>query len=167
MTREVAAVAMLVLLAVLLVLMWRGWRNRVSRYADLPTLARGDSIDARPIAHYPLLYVATTEAEAPLERIARSPLAFRSAVTLGTGVEGVWLDIPGEHEVFIASGLLRGVGRATWTIDRVVDSDGLVFVRWLWGQRLVDSYFRSVDYPAETIVAALEAALPADTEEDA
>jgi hypothetical protein len=79
---------------------------------------------------------------------------------LGVGPEGLFLSIPGEDDVVLPATALRGVGRATWTIDRVVDSDGLVFVRWEWGDTLVDSYFRSVDYPADDIVTALEDLIP-------
>ena len=155
MTREMAAALMLALLLVLLVLMWRGWRRRTGRYQDLPALTRAEAVADGPLRVFHLLYVATTEMGAPLERIAKRPLAFRSKVDLGVGASGVWLDIPGEDPVVIETAALRGVGRATWTIDRVVDSDGLVMLRWQWGPRTVESYFRSVDYPADELVVAI------------
>lgn len=166
MTRELAGALMLALLAVALLLVWWGWRARVGRYRDLPVLVSSSSVSTRPERVYSLLYVATTEADSPLERIARRPLGFRARVHLGSGPEGVWLDIAGEDEIFIPSAQLRAVGRATWTIDRVVDSDGLIFLRWQWGERLVESYFRSVDFPADDIQQAIEVALGDDKGEN-
>lgn len=166
MTREWAAALMLALLAVALVLAWWGWRVRVSRYRDLPALEPAPAEVGRPQLVHSVLYVATTESQSPLERIARRPLGFRSRVNLGTGPQGVWLDIAGEREVFIPSAQLDAVGRATWTIDRVVDTDGLIFLRWQWGSRTVDSYFRSVDFPADDIQRAIEIALTNDNKED-
>lgn len=167
MTRELAAGLMLAVLIVALLLAWWGWRSRVGRHLDLPELLSSSNVSWRPQQVHSLLYVATTQADAPLERIARRPLAFRSRVNLGSGPEGVWLDIAGEDEVFIPSAQLIAVGRATWTIDRVVDRDGLIFVRWQWGEREVDSYFRSVDFPADDVQRALEVALSNDTKENA
>ena len=160
MTREVALWIMLAALVVLLFLAWRGWSNRVGRYGHLPALALASEFAGRPSQTFSLLYVATTEAEKPMERVARKPLAFRARVQLGVAPEGIFLSIPGEDDTVLPAAALRGVGRATWTIDRVVDGDGLVFVRWLWGDTLVDSYFRSVDYPADEIVMALEDLIP-------
>ena len=151
---------MIAALIVFLFLAWRGWSNRVGRYGDLPALRLATEFDGRPSKTYSLLYVATTEAEKPMERVAKKPLAFRAQMQLGVGPDGLFLSIPGEDDVVLPAATLRGVGRATWTIDRVVDRDGLVFVRWLWGDTAVDSYFRSVDYPAEDIVTALEDLIP-------
>ena len=160
MTREVALWIMIALLVLFLFLAWRGWNNRVGRYRHLPELAVASDQGGRPSQTFSLLYVATTEAEKPMERVAKKPLAYRAQMHLGVGSDGLFLAIPGEDEVVLPAGALRGVGRATWTIDRVVDSDGLVFVRWLWGDTAVDSYFRSVDYPADDIVKAVENLIP-------
>ena len=160
MTREVALWIMIAALVLLLFLAWRGWSNRVGRYGHLPELLLASEVEWHPTRTFSLLYVATTEADQPMERVAKKPLAYRAQMHLGVGPEGLFLSIPGEDDVVLPATALRGVGRATWTIDRVVDSDGLVFVRWEWGDTLVDSYFRSVDYPADDIVTALEDLIP-------
>jgi hypothetical protein len=68
--------------------------------------------------------------------------------------EGLVVRIPGEDAVvFPAEGL--EAGRATWTIDRVVEADGLAMVRWRLAGRDVDSYFRIVDGNAEAFIDAL------------
>ena len=48
---------------------------------------------------------------------------------------------------------MLGVGVATWTVDRGVERDGLIFVRWELGGTPIDSYLRSDDPPA--LLAAL------------
>ncbi len=165
MTRELAAALMLALLALLLFLIWRGWNRRTRRYSALPDLPVAASTMPMPERFFGLLYVATTEADAPLERIARRPLAFRAKARLGVGPQGVWLEIPGERAVALESSTLLGVGRATWTIDRVVDRDGLIVLRWQWGPQTVDSYFRSVDYPADDIVSVIDETITARQED--
>ncbi len=76
-----------------------------------------------------------------------------------TAPSGVVLDLAGRGPVFIPKTAIRGVGRATWTIDRVVDADGLVFVRWVLGTTEVDSYLRSAD--PDRLVTALTPLAPA------
>ena len=160
MTREIALLITLALLVVFLLLAWRGWTNRIGKYGHLPALTPASEADWRPSSTFSLLYVATTEADQPMERVARKPLAYRARAQVGVAAEGLWVSIPGEDEFVLPGSLIRGVGRATWTIDRVVDSNGLLFVRWLWGDTAVDSYFRSVDYPAEDVLAALDHLIP-------
>jgi hypothetical protein len=64
---------------------------------------------------------------------------------------GIQLDLAGAEPGFIPAAALQGVGRATWTIDRAISNDGLVFVRWSDGTAAggpgvsLDSYFRSAD----------------------
>jgi hypothetical protein len=56
---------------------------------------------------------------------------------------GLVLDLAGAPPAFIPVGDIRGVGLATWTIDKGVEEGGLVFVRWELGGTPVDSYLRS------------------------
>jgi hypothetical protein len=59
---------------------------------------------------------------------------------------------------------LRGVGRATWAIDRVVEKDGLVLIRWTLGGDAVDSYVRLPDpADAQSLVNAVERLIPPTT----
>jgi hypothetical protein len=105
-----------------------------------------------------LLYVATTRADAPLDRITIAGLGFRARAVVTTAPSGIVLDLAGRGPVFIPKSAIRGVGRATWTIDRVVDSDGLVFVRWVLGTTEIDSYLRSTD--PDRLVTALTTLAP-------
>ena len=58
---------------------------------------------------------------------------------------GIVLELAGNPPAFIGLSELRGVGLASWTIDKGVDEDGLVFVRWELGGTVVDSYLRADD----------------------
>jgi hypothetical protein len=89
----------------------------------------------------------------PLDRITIAGLGFRARAVITTAPSGIVLDLAGRGPVFIPTSAVRGVGRATWTIDRVVDTDGLVFLRWVLGTTEIDSYLRSKD--PDRLVTAL------------
>ena len=112
-----------------------------------------------------LLYVATTRAGAPLDRITIAGLGFRARAVVQTAPEGIVLDLAGRGPVFIPRSAVRGVGRATWTIDRVVDQDGLIFVRWVLGTTEIDSYLRSTN--PDRLVSALTPLAPSTSETEA
>jgi hypothetical protein len=155
------ALAIVAVLAVVFLLLARGWRARQRRQADIGEpevppvdFGEGDFTDD-------LLYVATTRAEAPLDRITIAGLGFRARATVSAAASGIVLDLAGRGPVFIPKAAIRGVGRATWTIDRVVDSDGLIFIRWVLGTTEIDSYLRSTD--PDRLVTALTALAPEAT----
>lgn len=144
----------LVLIAVGMIVGWRALRRRAS---DVTGLAPVPSEPGAVVLTEDLLYVATTRAEQPLQRIAVKGLGFRARAVLTVTTGGIRLDLAGGTPGFIAAPAILGVGRATWTIDRAVSNDGLVFVRWSGGAAL-DSYFRSADPAA--LVVAIERILP-------
>ena len=150
----VAAVLVLVL-----GLMALGWRNRRRRQASLQELLAEPPLKLSEIAHREnLLYVATARTDAPLERIAVGGLAFRARASLEVDPTGVLLDVPGSDRVFIPADSIHGAGFATWTIDRVVETDGLAFIRWDLGDTEVDSSFRSDDPTA--LLTAIQRFIP-------
>lgn len=152
MTREIALIIVLGIAVWALFALWRGWRRRVGKYGDLPPLAEPSGVVDQ---WFTLLYVATTEVGKPMERVAVAPLAFRAKAQLGTSAHGVTLKMTGEGDAFIPAAWIRGAGVATWTIDKAVEIDGLVFLRWQWGELPVESYFRVVDHPRDEVLAAL------------
>jgi hypothetical protein len=138
-----------------------GWRTRRRRQGDVIGLAPVPApVDGEPVLlAEDLFYVATTRAEAPLDRIAVKGLGFRSRAELTVTSAGLELVLTGQEPGFIPQSSLIGVGRATWTIDRVISNDGLVFVRWTQdGGAAFDSYFRSAD-PA-VLVETIEKLVP-------
>ena len=148
----VASVAIpLLVVGVLMIVGWRALRRRQTDVAGLAPVP-GDA--GEPAMTEDLLYVATTRAEQPLQRIAVKGLGFRARAVLAVTPVGIRLDLAGAEPGFIPAAALQGVGRATWTIDRAVSNDGLVFVRWSDGRAVLDSYLRSTDPAA--LVAAIE-----------
>jgi hypothetical protein len=145
-------------LVAVFVLLWLGWRARRRGQADLGKLEAPPADFGAATFTDDLLYVATTRADAPLDRITIAGLGFRARAVVTTAPSGIVLDLAGRGPVFIPKTAIRGVGRATWTIDRVVDSDGLIFVRWVLGTTEIDSYLRSTD--PDRLVTALTTLAP-------
>lgn len=158
MDRVLIGAAILAAVALLFVLLFRAWRAKQRSQADIgePEAPPADLGDAT--FSDDLLYVASTRAEAPLDWITIAGLGFRARATITTAPEGVVIDLAGRGPVFIPKASIRGVGRATWTIDRVVDTDGLIFLRWVLGTTEIDSYLRSTD--PDRLVTALSTLAP-------
>lgn len=179
MDKLVPALIVVAFLALVFGLMALGWRTRRRRQADVVGLEPVPSEDVpsgdpAALLTEDLLYVATTRADSPLDRIAVAGLGFRSRAVLAVTASGLELHLAGQTPGFIAAGALEGVGRATWTIDRVVGNDGLVFVRWSarrsdaadsHARNSFDSYFRSADPAA--LVAAISELIPTTAGADA
>lgn len=133
-------------------------RARKRRQASLGTAATVPAELGVVLLQEDLLYVATTRADVPLERITVAGLGFRARAVVTVAASGVVLDLAGSAPVFVPAAAIVGAGRATWTIDRVVNQDGLVFLRWTIGETPIDSYLRSADPAA--LVAAIDSLVP-------
>jgi hypothetical protein len=164
MTRELSAVVVFAILALALGLMLLGWLRRRRRQRGIPALSAPPADLGAVLATADVLYLATTRAGSPYDRIAVRGLGFRARGSVTVAESGLVLDLAGAHR-FIPADDLRGVGRATWTIDRVVEADGLVLVGWRLGDEVLDSYFRA-DAPA-ALVAAIQPLVPADATKEA
>jgi hypothetical protein len=159
--RILPAIVILIVVALVFTLMALSWRARRRHQSDLGDLASPPGDFGIPEFTDDLLYVATTRANAPLDRITIAGLGFRARAVVSTAPSGIVLDLAGRGPVFIPKAAIRGVGRATWTIDRVVDADGLIFVRWVLGTTELDSYLRSTD--PDRLVTALTTLAPETT----
>lgn len=135
-----------------------GWFARRRRQAALPALEVPPATLGAALAVDDGFYVATTRADAPTDRIAVRGLGFRARAGVAVHPEGVVLSIAGRPDAFIPTSSIVGVGRATWTIDRVVGTDGLVFIRWTYGGTDVDTNLRVPEPNA--LIAALQAIAP-------
>lgn len=158
MDKVVPALVIVAIVALVFVGFALGWRARQRRQAGLPALATPPAVLGSPRLVDDVLYVATTAAESPTDRIAVRGLGFRARATVTVVPEGVVLALAGQPDAFIPRSAVIGVGRATWTIDRVVGKDGLVFLRWSLGDTHVDTNLRS-EHP-DQLVAALETLAP-------
>lgn len=150
-------VIVIAFLVLLLVLMYAGWRRRRRRQSDIPRPLPVPAAAGADRLSLDLFYVASTVAGSPLDRIAVAGLGFRARAGLMVRDSGIELRLAGEPDAFVPAGDIRAVGRATWTIDRVVETDGLVLLAWTLGETDIDSYFR-VTEPADPseLIAAID-----------
>lgn len=144
MDRGVLLAIMIAFGVVLLALMLRGWLLRKRRQSDVAAPAPTPTRFGPPVAQQAGQYVATTTAGDPLDRIAVHGLGFRGPVTVFVTLDGILLRLS-ERDVWIPRGDLVGASRATWTIDRVVERDGLSTVQWRLGDRTVETALRMSD----------------------
>ena len=142
MDRSVLMGIVLAFLALLLLLMFLGWRARRKRQAGIPKPPIAPADLGTVHGTFDGQYVATTRAEDPLDRIVVAPLGFRAHARVVVADAGVVVQIPGKADPFIPAASARDLRDATWTIDRVVERDGMQVIGWNLGETVVDSYFR-------------------------
>lgn len=169
MSREGALLVMLGVAVVLIGLMAVGWRRRTRR--DRALSAPTDAVPTGSLvrARFAGLYVATTAEAAPLERLAVRGLGFRARADLTVTDDGVVLHLQGQDPLFIRRDRIDAADQSTFTIDRVVERDGLTRLRWrLPDGTVVDSYFRpqgaSARAAADEIAALLTSPTPTGTD---
>jgi hypothetical protein len=133
----------------LLILMVLGWRARGRRQSALSTAAvPADELLGELRVAVTGLYVSTTTAGAPLDRVTLPGLGFRGRAAVSVFDAGVLIAVTGEPQVFVAADRIRSVGTSTWTIDRVVEEGGLVRLDWILESESptpsadVESFFR-------------------------
>ncbi|GAB3606390.1 transporter [Conyzicola nivalis] len=151
-------------LVVFLALIALGWYSRKRRQ-------RGIAAPQQPPAHlgavfgeFPGFYVATTLANDRFNRVAVHGLGFRAKSTVVVAEAGIVVPIAGQPDIFIPRGDIALVDRATWTIDRVVETDGLTMIAWALADTEVESYFRAEN--SEAFLAAAKSLALSPTERD-
>ncbi|WP_173924135.1 hypothetical protein [Agromyces sp. Marseille-P2726] len=161
----IGAVVAAVIIAVAAWLMVRSWRRRTRRDEAMSAYAVPAS-HGEPRLAAEALYVATTPASEPLERLAVHGPAFRGSARIEGLPEGVVLRIAGETPTLLPADRIEGAGVASFALDRAVEPEGLVAITWIAntddpdaaaaGPR-VDSYLRA-RYPGDSarIIAAVE-----------
>jgi len=140
-TRTAVEVAILVLLALgALGGMWLGWRRRAVRWAavglDLPPVPA----DLAPV-HGPVVatYVATTPADAPLERVATERLGVRAAAEVTVAAEGMLLRRAGAVDLYLPADRLVEVTVADGIAGTALGRGRLVLVRWRAAGRVLQT----------------------------
>jgi hypothetical protein len=143
------AIVIVVAVAVILGLMVLSWRRRVRSQADLPELAPVPSDLGTVLGEFDGLYLASTPSGDRFNRIAVRGLGFRERGSILVATAGFVVLV----DKFIPKAAVSAVGRASWTIDRGVEPDGLSVISWTLGDTSVDSYFR-LDDPEGFLEAA-------------
>ena len=160
-TRDIAIAITIAVAALVLLSMFAAWRRRLRRDAGLAA-PLGVPEHAEVLDRHEVLYVSTTKHDQPLERLTMSPLAYRARGEVAVTDRGLALCLDGAPTVFLASSRLVSVGRATVTIDRVVEPGGLVRVAWSADDdTIVDSYLRLADGDPQNFISELQRLVPA------
>ncbi|KJL37978.1 hypothetical protein JOD63_001355 [Microbacterium terrae] len=161
MTQALAVALMIALAVALLASLLLAWWVRTRRDAGLAAPVGEAPAGATEIASFETLYVATTRAGEPLERLAIRGLGFRSRADVTVLSTGVAIDLTGQPRLYLAADRIADVAQATVTIDRVVESDGLTRLSWrLDDGTVVDSYLRPQDASARALADAIGGILP-------
>lgn len=128
-------------------LMWFGWRQRQRKQADLlepPHLP--DGLGEPDYAIDDVHYVATSITGEALERVVVPPLGYRGRATIEVHPQGIAVGIAATRPFFIPPERIETIARAQATIDRAVERDGLLVIRWmLTNTQSVETYFRVVN----------------------
>jgi hypothetical protein len=159
MTRELALAIMIALGVVLLFGMTLSIVRRRAQGNLLGPFPTPTDITGDVIISFNVLHVATTTARHPMDRVWASPVAYRAKTRLDVHTGGIVLRLTGEGDMGIPAESITGCGLGSWTIDKAVDPEGLVVVTWTHRGDEYDSYVRSVDQPAEDVLAAIGAIL--------
>lgn len=148
----------------LLGLMALGWRARQRRQSSIAAPDRPPVVRGTELGVFAGRYIATTLAGQPLERVSVHGLGFRSAGRFTVYADGILLERAGEPDLWIPRARMSATGRATWTIDRVVESDGLTVIAWDLGGTEVETALR-LDEPArfDEALDALTLSSPSST----
>lgn len=155
-TRDLAIAITIAVAVLILLTMLFAWRRRLRRDSVL-VAPLGVPEHAEVEDRHEVLYVSTTRHDQPLERLTMSPLAYRARGEVVVTDRGLALCLDGAPTVFIASSRMVGVDRATVTIDRVVERDGLVRVAWNVDERTtVDSYLRVTGGDPEDLISQIQ-----------
>lgn len=87
-------------------------------------------------------YVATTFAGRPLDRVSAHGLGFAGKANVDVSDEGVSISRVGEKSFLIGKKSLLDLSRTSGVIDKVVEKDGLLSLRWKLGTNELESHFR-------------------------
>jgi hypothetical protein len=131
----------LALFAFLATFAFLAWKSRLrdqERLLDRPVVIPGRT------SGHSAFYIATTFANRPLDRVIAFGLAHRGRCTLSSSPKGIDVSRVGEVSFQIPRSGFLGVGASSAVIDRAVETNGLITLRWRLGREEVESHFRFV-----------------------
>lgn len=154
MDRVIDGAVVVVALVIVIPLMVWAWRRRRARHAVYGVVPTTPAQLGSTRAEGDALYLATTPQGKQYERLTVPGLGFRARTHVTVADAGIVMPIPGHDDVFIPAAEIDDVGRASWTIDRGIEPNGLVRVAWHLGGLPVESFFRFDDDDAPVVRAA-------------
>jgi len=154
----VAVAITIAILVAALIGMAVSWRLRGRRQRGL-SLPLAPVEPGKPRAEAEGLYLVTTFAGRPLDRVSVHGLGFRARARLAVTDTGVRIERDGESPIALPVASVTGAGTATWTLDRAVEPGGLTVLAWSLdsadGPVPVESSFRFEPAARDAIVAAV------------
>lgn len=87
-------------------------------------------------------YVATTFAGRPLNRVSAHGLGFAGKAFLDVSDQGLKVYRVGERSFRIDSSAVLDLSRTSGVIDKVVEKDGLLSLRWMLGETELETHLR-------------------------
>ena len=144
MTREVIGLLLLLIVPAFALAAYVGVRRaRVKQETFLPAPV---SIEpAGSLVFDDGLYVSTVLAESPLTRVWAHGLGVRGKVKLVSKGAGLEVHRQGETSFVIPTVQIVGLDKASATIDKAVESNGLFSIIWQLGQTQLVTNFRIPD----------------------
>ena len=132
MDKFLATVVVLALIALALTGMAIAWRKRVARDSRFQIVAPGAPVVSHSSApaEFSGLYVATTLATDPLQRVTLPGLSFRADAHVLVSTDGLSIAPRGEKSTFIPAAQIVQIHRTQVAIDKAVEKDGLTAISW-------------------------------------
>lgn len=140
--RDTVALATLFLLALIAVLAVKAIRRRSRQQGAIGQLYEPEALAGVFVAESEAKYVSTVFTDRPLERVVTMGLMHRGQAHIKLLSDGIQVLRTGERSFSIAKKQILDVSRASATIDRGVEKDGLVAISWMLGSTEVTTNFR-------------------------
>ena len=142
MERVVPTLVVALVIAGVFTLIWLGWRRRLKSQDSLPAPLRPVPEATEGMTGISGMYVVTTLADQPLERVNVHHLGLRTTAEVFVMEDGVVLTLSGVPDLFIPAADIRAVDTASGMVGKFVESGGLVVIRWRLGSVDVDTGLR-------------------------
>lgn len=140
-TEIVALIALLILVS-LVALVLQTVKKRIAKQADLGSLTTEKALNGNLSAVAFGQYVSTVFSSNTLQRVMSHGLMHRGRAEIRVLSDGIQVLRTGERSFSIPQSLIVNVTRSNVTIDRAVETNGMVSVSWMLGSTQVESNFR-------------------------
>ena len=117
-------------------------KKRIAKQADLGSLTTEKALNGNLSAVAFGQYVSTVFSNNTLQRVMSHGLMHRGRAEIRVLSDGIQVLRTGERSFSIPQSLIVNVSRSNVTIDRAVETNGMVSVSWMLGSTQVESNFR-------------------------
>lgn len=142
MQRDLVALACILIFLALVALVIKTVRRRRTLAIAPHGLPAIETLTGQVIGSFGASYVSTVLADKPLERVMSHGLMYRGNAEITIHTDGLAVARRGEVSFAIPSDSLIEIGRSSASIDRGVESAGLLAISWTLGSTAVTSNFR-------------------------